>query len=151
MTINLLTPEEKTPSVYQRSSRMARCLFCDMPMRESINHKLCSNCLIDPIQTRIALGVQREGTLKQYDAAQDAWQSAKDEADTDTLIRWSSAEVACIPPEQAFARSWATRNTAQDALSALLRAYERYTQDTDRIGAELARLEAAREEIEAAL
>lgn len=146
MTINLIqpaVPEQKIPTVWQRSSRFITCLFCELRGRQVGQSLLCSNCLADPVQTRIAVHFQLDNWLAQQVAALDEWESFRD-AHAD---KWQQVEQARATDPAFDAKADAHRK-AGNVYGRLLDAEAQYAQAVERLADERARLERVLEEIE---
>lgn len=140
MTINLIQPEipgAKVTSVWQKSSRFIVCLFCQMRGRQVGDSPLCSNCLIDPVQTRTAIYLQQHGIDKQIDAAADAWLAfAAEHADD-----WGRIVASQSLPD--FETRCEAHRKAGNVYGQLLDAHAAYEAALTQLGAERARLEEA--------
>jgi hypothetical protein len=96
-----------------------------------------------------------EAAVKQLDEAKAAWEVKLKWSPSQP--RWAAvaaalAQVADGELDRAVLESrWRITKQQGGAMAELLTAYEVYTAETDRIGAELKRLELAQKEIEAAL
>jgi hypothetical protein len=143
-------------AVRSAESRTARitCRVCDRQATVPLNHPalLCLECIADPEKTRKHVAVWLETTLLQLDQAKEMWE---------VKLKWSPAaprwpavadalaQVADKELDRAVLESrWQATLKQGGAMADLLRAYETYCRETDRLGAELARLERAQMELD---
>lgn len=145
MTINLIQPAlpgAKVSSVWQRSSRMITCLYCQLQGRQVGDSLLCSNCLIDPVQTRTAIYLQQHGIDKQAEAATDAWLAFAEQHADD----WDRIRAAQNLPD--YAERCARHRAAGNIYGQLLDRLADRDRTLAQLGAERARLERALECLE---
>lgn len=145
MTINLIQPAiegQKVTSVWQRSSRFINCIFCDMRGRQVGDSPLCSNCLIDPVQTRTAIYMSMAGIEKREEQAGATWLAfAAEHADDWDRLCKARATLSAEDFARRAERHYATGNT----YGKLLDAHAAYEQALAALGAERSRLERALE------
>lgn len=144
MTMNLIEPaipDRKVTSVWQRSSRFVVCLFCELRGRQVGDSPLCSNCLIDPIQTRIAIHAQLDGWLLQQVKVLETWETIRD-AHAD---RWAQIEASRALSD--YAARCARHRAAHNVYGVLLDAEKAYEAALAPLDVERARLEKALEVI----
>jgi hypothetical protein len=142
MTMNLIEPpipEVKVMSVWQRSSRFIVCSFCQLRGRQVGTSPLCSNCLIDPVQTRIAIESQIANIAAQEAQAYAAW-SQLCEAH---LAFWEKLLAGRAKATDADHRA----RQAHPTYALLLDAEQTYERDQQALRVERERLSRALEEI----
>lgn len=140
MTMNLIEPaipEQKVTSVWQRSSRFIVCLFCGLRGRQVRDSLLCSNCLIDPTQTRIAVHVQLDGWLTQQTKALETWETIRDTH----AARW--AQIEASRDRSDYAARCERHRAAHNVYGLLLDAQAAYEAALQPLAAERERLETA--------
>lgn len=145
MTLNLLQPElpeYKVTSVWQRSSRYIVCLFCELRARQVGDSPLCSNCLIDPVQTRTAIYMQMDNLLIQQVKVFDVWETLR----APHADRWQQIEAARLQPD--FAARCAAHRKQGNIYGQLLEAHAAYEDALRPLDVERARLEKALEVLE---
>ena len=129
------------------------CRMCGAQASVGLDHPalLCQNCIADLDATRDRHATYLSAALAALDANQAAWEAISSASD-----RWPAIQGALIAVAEKRAaqadldRTWAKRKAEGGAVAALLTAYEGYAREADRIGEELARLDAAQREINAA-
>lgn len=140
MTINLLepvVPEQKVSSVWQRSSRFITCLFCGLRGRQVGDSPLCSNCLIDPVQTRTAIYLQMHGIEKQQEAVGAAWLAIA----TEHADRWAQIVASRNQPD--YAAKCAAHRASGNIYGKLLDAHDAMLAAMQPLDLERARLDRA--------
>lgn len=126
------------------------CRVCEAKATVGIDHPalLCEACLEGLDATRDRVQAWLAAALASLDANQAAWDALAAASD-----RWPAIQAAIIAvaekraTQAAFDATWAKRKAEGGELSKLLCAYEGYAEECDRLGAELARLQAAQAEI----
>lgn len=145
MTMNLIEPtipEYKVTSVWQRSSRYIVCLFCELRARQVGDSPFCSNCLIDPVQTRIAIHMQMDDLLIQQVKAFDVWETLRETY----AAHWDKIQAARDQPD--FGSRCAAHRDAGNVYGQLLDAHAAYEAALQPLNIERARLEKALEVID---
>lgn len=140
------------PGEAEKAARIT-CRVCSAQASVPLDHPalLCPPCLEDLDATRDRVAEWLEAALGALEANQARWEVTK--AQSDAFSRWPAIQGALIAvadkrtPQSALDATWRKRKAEGGALAQLLTAYEGYAEECDRIGAELARLDAAQREI----
>ena len=115
---------------------------------------LCPLCLSDIDATRARHAAQFQAALMALDANQAQWNARR--LASPAQARWEDVQAALIGvaekrvAQRTFDATWTKRKAEPSALAQLLLAYEEYARECDRLSEELARLDAAQREINAA-
>jgi type IV pilus biogenesis protein CpaD/CtpE len=132
------------------------CRACDRSATVPLDHPalLCLLCLEDLDATRDRVSAWASAALSALDVTQAAWNATR--AASPALSRWEAVQAALIGvaekrvSQTTFDATWAKRKAEGGALAQLLEAYEAYARECDRLGAELARLGLAQDQINTA-
>jgi hypothetical protein len=129
------------------------CRACGLPAQVKPDWPalLCQHCLEDLPRTQAAIADRLSATLARLEWVKEVWQAER--AASPALDRWTKVEAAIVAVVEKrveaaqFARQWALRMSEGGALAELMRGYESYCRETDAIGEELKRLDAAQTEL----
>lgn len=140
----------------EKASGRITCRVCDRTEAVPAGHPalLCAYCLESLDITRAMVDGWLESALRRSDENESAWRAALDASSA--ADRWPAVQRAFIAlaerrvSQAEFDKSWQRGLDGGGAFAALLRAYEAYALVCDQIGAELARHQAAQDEINTA-
>lgn len=132
------------------------CRVCDTKAAVPVDHPalLCPLCLEDLDKTRARVQAWLAATLVRLDQAKAQWSATLERSPA--RPRWDGvatalAQVADKELDRSILESrWQATLNAGGPMAELLRAYEAYATETDRVGVELARLHKAQAEINTA-
>lgn len=160
-TLNLLQTTQ--PAVRQQTfvapapiQGRITCRACGLGANVPLDHPalLCPLCLEDLDATRERHAARLQAALSALDANQATWEAER--AASPACARWEAVQAALIGvaekrvDQRTFDQTWAKRKAEGGALAHLLEAYEGYAREAERMAEELARLDQAQTEINAA-